>query len=121
MLKKIKEIAKRKRSILRADNLRQAVAIEVRNGYRDDNEVKTFFHDIAHYGCVDGMISSLIYFEDTHKFFDKFYDEIEEMREQWEENIGEPMVIKGDLKNCFAWFAFQETALQLANELGIEI
>ena len=81
-------------------------------------EIKAFFSDLQQHGCISGMISPLIYYTDTHKFYDKHYDEIEELREQYEDNIGESIKIKGDLKNFLAWFAFEETAYQLAIELG---
>lgn len=32
------------------------------------------------------MIGGLIYFKDTHAFYDKYYDQIEELREQFEQN-----------------------------------
>lgn len=32
---------------------------------------------------------------------------------------GCPIVIDGDLKNTYAWFAFEETAFRLADELGL--
>ena len=80
-----------------------------------------FFTDLACHGCVSGMISSLCWYSDTHAFFDAHYEEIEELRVDFEESIGEPLKIKYDLKNFFAWFSVQETAYQMACELKIEI
>ena len=68
------------------------------------------------WGCQGGTVSSLIYYNQTHAFYDKHYQEIEDLREEYEDNFGHPLVIKGDLKNWFAWFAFQETAFQIARE-----
>ncbi|WP_431306831.1 DUF7222 domain-containing protein [Chryseobacterium indicum] len=65
------------------------------------------------------MIKKLMYYHDTHSFYDKYYNEIEELREEYEQNTGTPIKIEGDLKNFFAWFAFEETAYQLAGELGL--
>jgi hypothetical protein len=62
----------------------------------------------------------LVYYSDTHAFFDKHYDEIEELRGDWEDSVGQPLAIKGDLKNFLAWFAFEEVAYQMAEELGFE-
>jgi len=84
------------------------------------NSVTSFFHDILHHGCQSGMVSSLIYYVDTHAFFIEHYDEIEELRLEFEENIGEPLHVNGDLMNWFAWFAFEETARKLANELRLD-
>ena len=85
------------------------------------DDIQRFFEDVLHHGCRCGMICSLIYYSDTHNFFDAYYDEIEELREEWEYSVGEPVKIEGDLKNCLAWFAFEETAYQMANDLGLEI
>ena len=82
-------------------------------------DIKTFFFDLQKNGCTSGMISPLIYYNDTHHFFEDHYDEIEQLREQTEDMLGEPIQIKGDLKNTLAWFAFEETAYQLAIELGL--
>ena len=39
----------------------------------------------------------------------------------FEDSMGEPMTIKGDLKNTLAWFAFEEVAYHMAEEMGLEI
>lgn len=65
------------------------------------------------------MVSRLIYYTDTHAFFDRHYDEIEEMRQDWEDSVGQPLEIKGDLKNGLAWFAFEEVAYQMMENLGL--
>lgn len=89
--------------------------------YHNDNPAQ-MFADLSQCGCQCGTIGSLIYYVDTHAFFDRFYDEIEELREQYEDDMGEPLRIKGDLKNWFAWFAFEETAYRMANDdLGLEL
>lgn len=103
-----------------SDTIRAFVAQEALD-YHDDNPAQ-MFADLQRGGCISGMIGSLIYYHDTHAFFDRFYDEIEEMREQYEDDLGEPLRIKGDLKNWLAWFAFEETAYRIANDdLGLEL
>lgn len=77
----------------------------------------TFFSDLLQHGCVSGMVCSLIYYADTHAFYDTHYDEIDEVREDWDAETGQALTIKGDLKNFLAWFAFEQTAYQLASEL----
>lgn len=87
----------------------------------DREQVKDFFDDLFRCGCISGVIGGLIYYRDTHAFFDRYYDEIEELREEYEDALGEPIRIKGDLKNHLAWFAFEETAYQMAmNDLELE-
>jgi len=99
------------------NSLQAAVAREA----LDHEDIACFFSDLLQHGCVSGMIGSLIYYTDTHKFFDTHYDAIEELRMNYQENIGEPLEIKDNLKNFLAWYAFEETAYQMALELGLEV
>jgi len=99
------------------DTIRAEVAQEA----IDSDDIIPFFSYLLQNGCVSGVIGPLIYYVDTHAFYDKYYDEIENLRYETEESQGLPITIKGDLKNFFAWFGFEETAYQLANELGLEI
>ena len=84
-------------------------------------EPRKFFKDLQRSGCLSGMVSSLTYYHQTHEFYDRHYDEIEEMRVEYEETMGVPLKIQGDLKNFLAWFAFVEVAWQLAIKLDLRI
>ena len=84
--------------------------------YSTNDDIEGFIFDLAQHGCVCGMVSSLVYYTDTHAFFDRHYQEIEDLRQQTEDDLGEPLKIKGDLRNFFAWFAFEETALGIARD-----
>jgi len=86
-----------------------------------DDDLTRFFRDLAQHGCISGMVGDLIYYTDTHAFYDRHYDEIERLREEIEDALGEPLKIQGDLKNALAWFAFEQTAMNIASELEIEI
>lgn len=97
------------------------IRAEVAQEAIDSDNIKPFFSDLLQWGCITGLVGSLIYYVDTHAFYDKYYDEIEDLRYETEESQGLPITIRGDLKNFFAWFGFEETAYQLANELGLEI
>lgn len=83
-------------------------------------EIETFFADLLHHGCQSGMIGTLIYYHDTHAFYDAHYQEIEELRYELEETFGEPLKPQGDLKNWYAWLAFEETARKIVDEFEIE-
>lgn len=98
------------------NSLQTAVAREA----LDYHDITAFFSDLLQHGCISGMVSSLVYYADTHTFFDQHYSAIETMRDDVEDNLGQPLQIKGDLKNYLAWFAFEETAYQLVLELGLE-
>lgn len=81
--------------------------------------IRSFFEDLLRYGCSSGMVSSLIYYADTHEFYDTYYSEIEDIRLQIESEMGEPLKIEGDLKNTLAWTAFEWEAYNLASELRL--
>ena len=59
------------------------------------------------------MVGSLIYYHETHAFFDEHYHEIEEIRHQIQDDIGLVLETDGDLKNHLAWLAFEHRADQL--------
>ena len=98
-----------------SDSLRAAVAKEA----FEYGDISCFFSDLSQHGCISGMVGGLIYYTDTAKFYDAHYDEIETLRDNWEEETGEPLHPDGDLKNWFAWFAFEQTAFDLAAEIGL--
>jgi hypothetical protein len=85
----------------------------------DTDEPKTFFDDLLRHGCISGMASSMIYYRDTHAFFDRHYREIEDIRQTFTEQNIHLSLIQGDLKNFCAWMAFEEIAYQLAGELAL--
>lgn len=83
------------------------------------DSIESFFHSLNKRGCISGMISSLNHYEQTHKFFDFYYDEIEKLRMEFEEQTGSPIKLEYDLKTALSWFAFEQTASQLVSELGV--
>tara|TARA_Y100000389_G_scaffold202866_1_gene249527 strand:- start:2778 stop:3164 length:387 start_codon:yes stop_codon:yes gene_type:complete len=90
--------------------------------YDSNEEIKCFFSDLFQHGCVSGMVGKLVWYSDTHTFYDKHYDEIEDLRVECLESVGEALNVGDrDWKNTLAWFGFEETAYQLANELGLEV
>ena len=86
-----------------------------------DRNPTSFFEYLFRYGCINGAVQSLIFYTSTHTFYDTYYDEIEEIRQDFEENIGQPIKIQGDYKNFMTWFAFEQTAYKLCNEIGLDI
>jgi len=114
IIDRLQKIAQTSESVLK-----KAVAHEILDHAASDDEVRSFLSDLFQYGCISGIVGSLIYYHDTHKFFEMNYEEIEQIRQDYEEATNEPLIIKDDLKNRLAWFAFEETAYQLAEELGV--
>lgn len=99
------------------DSIQKEVAQEFFN--HSYEKVEHFFEDLRSNGCMSGMITKLIYYRDTHAFFIKHYDEIEDLRQTYEEQTGMTLQPQGDLMNWHAWFAFEEVARNLAVELEI--
>ncbi|WP_457750188.1 DUF7222 domain-containing protein [Sulfurimonas sp.] len=67
------------------------------------------------------MVSSLIYYKDTHEFYDKHYQEIEDIRCQLEDDGIEVNFPKcSDLKNFYAWLSFEQRAYEIYNDLDMD-
>ena len=112
LIQKLEEISEEK-----SISIKKEVAKEFFN--HSYNQVQDFFEDIRSNGCVSGMVTSLIYYYDTHKFFNTHYSEIEDLRYEYEEMTGCILKPQGDLMNWYAWFSYEEEARKLAIELGI--
>ena len=102
----------------------------------DEDYFESWFEDLMQNGCVSGMVSELIYYSDTTKFYEKHQERINEMLKDlmWEigaDNLAgifgdkfdseDPLCLETTNQNLLAWFAFEETARSLANEIGLEI
>ena len=97
------------------------------------NEVKDGsinLEEVVKHGFVNGCVSSLIYYEDTAKFHDKFEEEIWEMLYDEHEEFGFKSIPEyiesfngsknvGSLeqfKNLLAWYAVENVARQILDE-----
>lgn len=114
---KNKQLKKRLREILESSgtSIRKVVA---ESALDYTGNIKGFFNDLAEHGCISGMVSQLVYYYDTHAFYNLHYAEIEELRYEYEENLGMELKPKGDLMNWYAWFAFEEVARLLYEEIS---
>lgn len=98
-------------------NVATSIIDEIENGYHFESYVS----DLMQHGCESGMVGGLIYYSDTHKFYDQHYEDIEDLRVEWKKSTGEALQPdEYDLKNWFAWFAYEETVRNLSNELGFD-
>lgn len=114
------------------DRLKDYVIEYVLECYSDDDEIKYFFVDLLQHGCQSGMVNSLIYYKDTNEFFDKYENEIEDLitenmemsgadtRPQFIDSLNGCAENMTQEKNLLSWFAFEETARSLFNEMGFE-
>lgn len=75
----------------------------------ESEDPKLFFQDLANHGCISGMVNGLVYYHDTYRFFDTHYQEIEEIREDYEIIVP----LDQDLKNYLAWAVFELVADQI--------
>src|SRR3990167_8003679 len=84
----------------------------------DANGEVSYIKDVAEHGCQGGTCSGLIYYTDTHAFFNERADEIQEILERIGEEQGESYDITAnmkrlgqtDLRNFLAWFAYEVEA-----------
>jgi hypothetical protein len=97
------------------------------------NEVKDGsinLEEVVKHGCVNGCVSSLIYYTDTIKFHDKFENEIWEMLYNEYQDFGYKNIPEyiasfngskdigsiDQFKNLLAWYAVENVARQILDE-----
>ena len=90
----------------------------------DYNDKKYIFTDVLHNGCCSGVVSELIYYYDTVRFYKQYRQEINEMLynimnetglyapselfgDKWDKE--DPLANEKYNRNLLAWFAFEET------------
>jgi hypothetical protein len=97
--------------------------------------IKATLEDLMHGGCQSGFVSELCYYNQTTAFYDKYEDEIWELLEDMADQMGEHNALAligtfngaknvgsaAQFKNLLAWAAFEETARNIANQIGIEL
>jgi len=124
--RKLKDILENSPSTVKAEVIKDAL---------DSENIETYFNDLLTHGCVSGMVGRLIYYSDTVKFYDRYEDEIEDLLDETREEMGYSNRFDmigslngaenvGDItqeKNLLAWFAFEENARTIANEIGLEV
>jgi hypothetical protein len=102
------------------DTLKKYVAQYWLDDADDYDNTIDWYNNLMQGGCQSGFISSLIYYSDTHAFYNKYADDIDDILADYEDMTGEAIKVKGDRRNFYAWLGFEETARQIAQELGIE-
>ena len=83
----------------------------------EDDEILSTVEEIVTYGCQSGIVSALITYSDTEKFFNNHANEIfeliEDMRQEGIINMNNFELSKNNL----AWFAFETIAQEIYQEL----
>jgi hypothetical protein len=132
-LKKLKEIGAKTKSPLTKKVVSILASKYTNGGY---SSMPMLLEEITRNGLVSGMISELIYYKDTLAFYKKYKKEILSLLKEllYETGSNSPADLFGknwdnddftiedtQNQNLLAWFAFEETTRDLANQLGIEI
>lgn len=79
---------------------------------RPEEEVEEYLLDVVNFGCQSGIVSSLIYYEQTKAFFATYFGEIFELIQYEEEESGCKVDIDYSY-NSFSWWAYEYICNQL--------
>ena len=96
-----------------ANNLQSAVIKDILKYSMKSSEIKRYLEEVTRYGCVSGVATNLATYNATHRFFDKNYDQIIQLKSDYEAETGEPLKLGFDIKNELAWFAYEQTVLDI--------
>lgn len=115
-----------------SDNkLTKHVCSYVINKWHDYDDKVNIFKDVLYMGCVSGIVSELVYYSDTLKFYRKYRDEINSLLSETMRSIGcfsfkdvfgnnfddeDPLIIDTHNQNLMAWFGFEETLRNIGYE-----
>ena len=86
------------------------------DGY-DNEEILEYVAQIINYGCVSGMVPTLMTYKDTDEFFNNHSDEILELLDNdKEEGILDMNEVEFN-KNWLSWYAFERITFDIQYEL----
>ena len=83
----------------------------------ENEEILSTVEEIVTYGCQSGIVSALITYGDTEKFFDNHSNEIFELIEDMRQEGIIDMNSFELSKNNLAWFAFETIAQEIYQEM----
>ena len=83
----------------------------------EDDEILSTVEEMVTYGCQSGIVSALITYSDTEKFFDNHANEIFELIEDMRQEGIIDMNNFELSKNNLAWFAFETIAQEIYQEM----
>jgi hypothetical protein len=101
----------------------------------DTDDMVSFMKDVVSHGCVSGVVGELIYYNDTVAFYKKYRKEINTLLKEYMFEIGyispaeafgkqwdndDPLGEDTHNMNLLAWFGFEATCRQIADELGFD-
>jgi len=73
-------------------------------------QLKSFLEDLQNGGCISGMISEFIYHADCKKFYIQHLEDLENIREEIEDSLGEAVKNRHRLPHYtfMCWLCFEE-------------
>ena len=97
------------------NDFKAVILSHVENYGKDKPALKSFFEDLQHGGCISGMIGEFIYHSDCRKFYVKHIDALEDMKEELENQLGEPIPNLRSTKHYtfVVWLCFEEYCYSL--------
>lgn len=78
-------------------------------------KLESFLNDMQKGGCSSGMVGEFIYNSDCKNFYINHIDDLEEMKEDFEEQLGEPIKNLNSLPHYtfVVWLCFEEYCFDL--------
>lgn len=76
----------------------------------------TFLEDVLQYGCSSGMVSELIYYNETKCFFIKHMEEIFDIYNEIKDNLSSEFEVDA---NNLSWLAFEHVVNEIYNEVTL--
>ena len=97
------------------NDFKQIVLNQIKNY---DNPV-SFFEDLQQGGCLSGLISEFIYNTDCKTFYIEHIDDMEEMRTELEDSIGEAIKNRHNLPHYvfMCHLCFEEYCCRMYNQI----
>jgi hypothetical protein len=100
------------------------------SSYGTQEDKTAYLNDVITHGCITGCVSSLIYYQDTTKFYETYNEEIWDLLAQISDELGHTTLLEtiayfhgakdvsndAQFKNLLSWFAYETVAQQLLNE-----
>lgn len=91
------------------------------DGYegKKKEQLKSFCEDLQRGGCISGMIGDFIYNSDCKEFYIANIDELEQMKSDLEEDLGESIKNRHEVLHYtfVCWLSFEEYCYDLYNNI----
>lgn len=86
---------------------------------RKKQQLKSYFEDLQKGGCMSGMVSEFIYHSSCKEFYIKYIDDLEEIKLELEDSIGEPIKNRHELPHYtfVCWLGFEEYCYNLYSNI----